>query len=111
MATLNRKIIKTYKKTNSKKSINTAPKIDWSKYYNSAAWHALRNSYIREQPLCERCLEHDIIRPATEIHHIIPFSQGVNAEERWSLLLDENNLKALCHECHKLMHRDHLFGR
>lgn len=110
MATLNRKVIKTYKKTNTKKAINTTSKIDWGKYYNNKMWYALRNSYIREHPLCECCYEKGIIKPAEEVHHITPFSQGANAEERWELLLDESNLQSLCHECHKEKHKDHLFG-
>ena len=100
MATLNRKVIRTYNKTNSKKAINTTPKIDWSKYYGSKLWHSLRNSYIREHPLCEECLAKGIVTPA-----------GANAEERWDLLLDESNLQSLCMACHKEKHKNNLFGR
>ena len=65
MAILNRKYLHTYKKTNSKKSINTNNnQIDWSKYYGSKLWHSLRNSYIREHPLCEECLAKGIVTPA-----------------------------------------------
>ena len=80
MAILNRKYLHTYKKTNSKKSINTNNnQIDWSKYYGSKLWHSLRNSYIREHPLCEECLAKGIVTPAEHVHHITPFSQGANA--------------------------------
>ena len=109
MSTINRKFLHTYKHQ-TKKAINTTPKINWSKYYNSKAWYTLRNSYIREHPLCEECLAKDKIKPAEEVHHIIPFSQGANQEERWELLLDTDNLISLCHDCHKEKHKDHLFG-
>ena len=112
MAILNRKYLHTYKKTNSKKSINTNNnQIDWSKYYGSKLWHSLRNSYIREHPLCEECLAKGIVTPAEHVHHITPFSQGATAEERWDLLLDESNLQSLCMACHKEKHKNNLFGR
>ena len=78
----------------------------YAKYYNSGAWYRLRNLYIREHPLCEICLEEDKTTPAEEIHHKIPFSTGCNNQERWKLLLDKNNLQALCKEHHKQLHAE-----
>ena len=41
----------------------------WQKYYGTKEWHNLRQTKLYEQPLCERCLLHDRVRPATECHH------------------------------------------
>ena len=108
---INRKYLHTNRRT-TKKAINTVNRIDYSVYYRSHVWHDLRNSYIREHPLCEECLSNGIIKPAEEVHHLIPFSQGANAEERWNLFLDADNLQSLCHTCHKEKHKKiGLFGR
>ena len=108
---INRKYLHTNRRT-TKKAINTVNRIDYSVYYRSHLWHDLRNSYIREHPLCEECLSNGIIKPAEEVHHKTPFSQGANAEERWELFLDMDNLQSLCHDCHKEKHKAiGLFGR
>lgn len=75
------------------------------KYYNSLMWKKLRNSYIRKNPLCEVCLSKDIITPAEHIHHRIPFLTGLTEEQRWSLLLDVDNLMSVCRSCHNEIHR------
>jgi 5-methylcytosine-specific restriction protein A len=77
---------------------NSAP------YYNSRSWRYLRKFYYDTHPLCEECLKHNVIRPAEEIHHKRPFLTGKSEEERWSLLLDTNNLYALCRSCHDKLH-------
>ena len=76
----------------------------WQKFYGSRAWHNLRESKLLEQPLCERCLEHDIVRPATDVHHITPFSLGIDEQQMWELFLDYENLMSLCKQCHKAIH-------
>ena len=75
-----------------------------AKYYNSKSWKTLRNSYIRSHPLCERCLENGITKPAEHIHHVTPFLRGLTDESRWTLLLDQDNLMALCRDCHSKVH-------
>lgn len=75
-----------------------------SNYYNSKAWHQLRNAYYLSHPLCERCLLNGRSVQAEHVHHIQPFMTGKTDEERWSLLLDVNNLMSLCIECHHEMH-------
>ena len=75
-----------------------------AKYYNSKYWMNLRNSYIVNHPLCEECLKEDIITPAEHVHHIKEFLKGVDDGERWSLLLDENNLMSVCVKCHHKLH-------
>ena len=73
-------------------------------YYNTKYWKALRNSYIQQHPLCERCLSFDKVTPAEHVHHIVPFLTGENKQERWKLLLDNNNLMSVCQECHRWIH-------
>ena len=75
-----------------------------SLFYNSKAWRTLRRFYYDRHPLCEECLKHNVITPAEEIHHKRPFLTGKTDEERWSLLLDENNLYSLCRVCHDKLH-------
>jgi 5-methylcytosine-specific restriction protein A len=79
--------------------------IQSAKYYNSKSWYVLRNSYIHYHPLCELCLKDNKVTAAEEIHHIKPFMTGVTEEQRWSLLLDKNNLMSLCKECHINIHK------
>lgn len=75
-----------------------------AKYYNSKSWQTIRNRYIRDYPLCERCLANGKTVPAEHIHHLVPFLTGITEEERWKLLTDVDNLQALCAKCHKEIH-------
>jgi 5-methylcytosine-specific restriction protein A len=78
-----------------------------AKYYNSKYWQNLRNSYIVAHPLCEECLMNDIVAPAEHVHHIKEFLRGTTDDERWSLLLDSDNLMSVCVKCHKKLHNNH----
>ena len=78
-----------------------------NKFYKSKEWRSTRDDYIEQHPFCEQCLMNGIVKPATDVHHIVPFSQGRTDEERWQLLLDFSNLRALCKKCH---HRVHELG-
>lgn len=62
----------------------------------STDWNKLRNAYITEHPLCERCEEQGHVTEATEVNHKIPFS-GVDDPLR----LDPNNLESVCTPCHR----------
>ena len=75
-----------------------------SEFYGSLAWKRLRDTYISLHPLCECCLAHERIEPATEVHHKRPFMRGDTEEEQWKLFLDEHNLMALCRQCHIGLH-------
>ena len=77
----------------------------WQKYYGTREWHNLRQTKLYEQPLCERCLAHDRIRPATECHHLKVFGDFPTEEERWYWFLNYDNLISLCHECHQYIHK------
>lgn len=76
----------------------------WQNIYNTSEWRKLRQAYIISHPLCERCLERNIIAPATEVHHITPISTATNEMEMKDLGYNENNLMALCEKCHHEIH-------
>lgn len=74
------------------------------KAYNNAQWRKLREVYMHEQPICEECLKHGKITPAEDIHHIrSPFKGG---DINWALLLDHDNLMAVCKTCHQKIHNE-----
>ena len=84
-------------------------KIAWKKmiegdtsthYYASKAWQRLRNMYISLHPICEECVKHGHVEPATQIHHIRRFMAETNESARWNTFLNENNLIAVCDKCH-----------
>lgn len=77
----------------------------WAKFYGSKMWRDLRAQKLQEQPLCERCLMHDIVRPATEVHHIKVFGTFPTETEQWYWFLQPNNLMSLCHQCHQYIHQ------
>lgn len=55
-------------------------------------WKRIRDRYIATHPLCQQCEKHGQIKPAEEVHHIKPLSQGGTN--------DVSNLMALCTSCH-----------
>ena len=72
------------------------------KAYQNTAWRKMRDTYLHEHPLCEDCLAKGKVTAATDVHHIrSPFRKG---EVNWMMLLDYNNLAALCRECHGTRH-------
>lgn len=75
-----------------------------AEFYNSLAWHRLRKYYYNLHPICESCLQHEVVREATEIHHKVPFLSGKTIEDKWRLFLDEHNLMSLCSSCHDKLH-------
>jgi 5-methylcytosine-specific restriction protein A len=74
------------------------------KIYNSTVWKRLRLRKLLDNPLCEDCQSKGIIKPAVEIHHIIPFMQGINKQSRLRLAYDYDNLISLCSDCHNKRH-------
>lgn len=100
MPTLN--LQKKTKKEINQRNENTASREMRRKAYNNREWRKLRDTYIKEHPLCEDCLDKGKVVPAEDVHHISsPFSTG---EINYGKLLDGNNLKALCKECHAARH-------
>ena len=62
------------------------------------AWKRIRDSYIKEHPLCEKCLGEGKVTLAAEVHHILPVSRGGTHSR--------DNLMALCQSCHNKIHHD-----
>ena len=92
---------KTKKETNQRNENTTSREIR-RKAYNNTEWRKLRDIYIKEHPLCEDCLDKGKVVPAEDVHHIrSPFQNG---ECNKALLLDYNNLMALCKQCHNKRH-------
>lgn len=72
--------------------------------YNNRAWRKMRDTYMHEHPCCEKCLEKGKVKPAEDIHHkVSPFKGG---EVNYNLLLDYDNLMAVCKECHGEIHAE-----
>lgn len=74
--------------------------------YNTTEWKKLRQKKLFKNPLCEECLKQDIIKPATQIHHITPLKTGQNIEQIIHLGLDFTNLMSLCTDCHNAKHHN-----
>lgn len=96
-----------------KKKREFRPKINQNKrdnlnhrfVYNTTKWRELRLFYLSKQPLCEICLEKDIIKCAVDVHHIIPIDSVNDIKGKIKLGFDETNLKSLCKDCHKEVHK------
>lgn len=54
------------------KDLRSADAAAYRKHYKTARWRRIRDKQLREQPLCEWCIEREIVEPATEVHHSIP---------------------------------------
>lgn len=73
-------------------------------FYNSQEWHNAKEAHLQKVGrLCERCLLQGIIEPARVVHHIQPITpQNINDVH---VTLDDNNLMALCMDCHAEVHK------
>ena len=72
--------------------------------YNTNKWQKLRILKLQNNPLCELCLEKDIISATEQIHHVQPFMNGTSIQQIKYLGFDYNNLQALCENCHQNIH-------
>ena len=78
-------------------------------------WQELRGMKMLKNALdnggfCEQCVKNYFTggprpRRATEVHHIVPIESAHTRAEMEALAYDENNLIALCSECHHEAHR------
>lgn len=72
------------------------------KAYQNKHWRKMRDTYLKEHPICEECLKHGKVTPADDVHHIkSPFRGG---EVNYNLLLDYHNLESVCKDCHGEIH-------
>lgn len=74
------------------------------KIYDSARWKRLRAWKFTCSPLCEVCLQKDIVTPAEDIHHIVSFMSTDDPMKRKFLAYDYDNLQSLCKACHQGIH-------
>lgn len=44
----------------------------YRRMYKTARWRRIRERQLMEQPLCQWCLESEVVTVATEVHHAIP---------------------------------------
>lgn len=78
----------------------------YTKFYNSKEWRMLSKSYITKHKMCEECEKESNlndkynIQIAEEVHHKDP----IQTEIGWIRRLDWNNLIALCHDHHNIVH-------
>lgn len=77
---------------------------DYIKMIHTSRWLKLRRAVLSAHPLCERCEAQGYITPATEVHHHVPVEYGVTYAEKYRLMYDIKNLRALCHGCHVQVH-------
>ena len=64
-----------------------------AEFYQSKQWRALRNWYIKQNPLCEVCKRKGKTKGGDCIDHIKPISLGGSK-------VSESNLQTLCNSCH-----------
>ena len=68
------------------------------KFYNSKEWRKKRDEILaRSNGLCVICWLLGRVRSATSVHHI------KKLREHFELRLDNNNLIAVCRDCHELV--------
>jgi hypothetical protein len=60
--------------------------------YHSAKWRRMRRRHLKQHPLCEICLEDDVVEPANVVHH----RERHDGDE--AKFFDEGLLQSLCRE-------------
>lgn len=93
-----------YKPKKTAKKNNTPYATERRKIYNSTRWKRLRAWKFANNPLCEKCLEKNVVTPAEDIHHKISFMSTDDPEQRIFLAYDYDNLMSLCKPCHQNEH-------
>ncbi|MCL2225802.1 MAG: HNH endonuclease [Defluviitaleaceae bacterium] len=68
-------------------------------FYNSPEWIKLRKAVlVRDNHLCQHCLQAGRLTPATTVHH------KQHLRHRRDLALNADNLVSLCARCHNQEH-------
>lgn len=70
--------------------------------YASEKWRRMREVYLYEHPLCERCEERGLITPAEDVHHRESFGEHLTNWRAYAY--DYNNLMSVCKHCHGEIH-------
>lgn len=74
-------------------------KSERDRFYSGVRWMRLRMTYLRRNPLCERCASLNLVVPAVDVHHRQERLESPQLAYRWS------NLEALCKPCHTKHHK------
>lgn len=72
--------------------------------YN-AEWKKLSKKILSERPKCELCAIRGLDNKSQELHHCIKFDQQLEEGLGDLLLLDEDNLVAVCKNHHNAIHK------
>lgn len=78
---------------------------NYNRLIQSKRWQQLRRMKIKNNPLCEDCLQNGFYVAAKEVHHVIPCERAHTIAEMERLMYDYNNLRSLCHDCHAATHK------
>jgi 5-methylcytosine-specific restriction protein A len=96
--------LQDYRKANTKRynqdiRYNSRNK-EYTSFYNSTAWRKLRQQVlIRDNYLCQKCLEQGVVNDKNLIVH-----HKIELKRDWSKRLDMENLEAVCFSCHNKIH-------
>lgn len=72
-------------------------------FYSSTAWKKCREAYKKSKGyLCEECLTHGKLVPGEIVHHKVHVDMNTITDPR--VLLNWDNLRLLCRECHAKEH-------
>lgn len=66
----------------------------YQQFYKSTQWRKMSRHWLERNPICVKCYEQGIIRPAQIVDHVHEI------KDDWSRRLDETNLQSLCRTCH-----------
>lgn len=66
----------------------------YHRWYGLKAWQDARHVQLSRQPLCERCLQGEIVTEATVVNHRTPHRGD------WDLFVDPNNHESVCQPHH-----------
>lgn len=66
----------------------------YRRLYKTARWRRIREAQLSMQPLCEWCLEREIVTEATEVHHSDGGHKG-NLDKFW-----HGPFISTCKPCH-----------
>ncbi|MBQ2262732.1 MAG: HNH endonuclease [Loktanella sp.] len=73
---------------------NEIAEIHNHKWYHQKRWTTIRLIQLSKQPLCQRCLSYDEVKPALHVDHVMPHAGDAK------LFFNTSNLQSLCHSCH-----------
>ena len=66
----------------------------YRRWYGTARWKRIREAQLMSEPLCEWCLQMEVIEPATVVHHSEGGHKG-NEYKFWN-----GPFASLCKACH-----------